>query len=243
LWDAKEKSGKYVFIIDEINRGNISKIFGELITLIEPSKRDAGDNPEKMQVTLPYSKKSFSVPDNVYIIGTMNTADRSISLIDTALRRRFVFREMLPRPELLKDIKVNNIDISYLLAIMNERIVALYDREHTIGHSFFFKLKENPEIVELGNIFKNEIIPLLQEYFYDDYEKIQLILGDNQKEPGEPQFVIKETAEVNIDTKKKELFGEVVDKDINLAYLINNGAFEEEEAYKYLIKPKQENNE
>jgi len=175
-----EKNNKnYVFIIDEINRGNISKILGELITLIEPTKRLGA--PESMKVRLPYSKEEFGVPQNVYLLGTMNTADRSIAMMDTALRRRFRFIEMMPDVELLKEIKVGKIDIQKMVDSINKRIEVLYDREHTIGHSYFMGLKSKPTIENLENIFKNAIIPLLQEYFYEDYSKIQLILGDNAK--------------------------------------------------------------
>ena len=176
LKDINE-SQSYVLIIDEINRGNISKILGELITLLEDKKK------KKFSVKLPYSHDEFTVPKNLYIIGTMNTADRSIALMDTALRRRFDFVEMMPKPELLRDIKIDNtgINLETMLQRMNERIEALYDREHTIGHAFFMPLKEegNNNIQELSKIFKNKIIPLLQEYFYDDYSKIQYVLGDN----------------------------------------------------------------
>ena len=167
----------YVLIIDEINRGNISRIFGELITLIEKSKRLG--NEEGITVTLPYSEEDFGIPNNLYIIGTMNTADRSIALLDTALRRRFRFEEMMPDLEQLNDIKVGEIKIKELLSSMNQRIEALYDRDHQIGHSCFLVLKNNENIETLKDIFKYEILPLLQEYFYDDWEKIDLVMNRN----------------------------------------------------------------
>ena len=174
----------YVLVIDEINRGNISKIFGELITLIEPSKRKGAE--EALEVTLPYSGDTFSVPDNLYIIGTMNTADRSLALMDTALRRRFDFVEMMPKPELFKNRKIRNIDLTKLLTTLNKRIEVLYDREHTLGHAFLFPVyneqDEDKAFELLKAAFKNKIIPLLEEYFFDDWNKIRLVLGDNQKE-------------------------------------------------------------
>lgn len=221
LKDYKEKDEKinlpYIIIIDEINRGNVSKIFGELITLIEPSKR-IGES-EELKVTLPYSGKKFGVPKNVYILGTMNTADRSITSLDTALRRRFEFVEMMPDPDLLKnvfickDVENPNKDEDYLgddaktegfaeilqniLISINKRIEFLLDREKTIGHAFFMSeaVKFNKDnwckpdeyeedwyvlsISKLKSIFQNKIIPLLQEYFYNDYALISAVLNDN----------------------------------------------------------------
>ena len=171
------KQKNYVLIIDEINRGNISRIFGELITLIEESKR--AKNKEAATVTLPYSGKKFEIPNNLYIIGTMNTADRSIALLDTALRRRFRFVEMMPDVDLLAGVLVDGVDIEKLLATMNKRIEALYDRDHQIGHSYFMRLKDDAKMETLKDIFLHEVLPLLQEYFYDDWEKINLIFNDN----------------------------------------------------------------
>ncbi|EAI4317525.1 AAA family ATPase [Campylobacter coli] len=169
----KLKLKSYIIIIDEINRGNISKIFGELITLIEPSKRIGAD--EELKVTLPYSKEEFGVPQNVYILGTMNTADRSITSLDTALRRRFEFIEMMPDvSKLSNDYK--DVNLRELLKAINTRIEYLLDREKTIGHAFFIDV-ENLE--DLKKVFQNKIIPLLQEYFYNDYALISAVLNDN----------------------------------------------------------------
>jgi len=173
--DYKGPAGKpFVLIIDEINRGNVSQIFGELITLIEGDKRLG--NPEAIQVQLPYSKDFFGVPPNLYIIGTMNTADRGVEALDTALRRRFSFTEMAPEPKLIKGIKgmTEDIDLSELLEVINERIERLSDKDHMIGHSYFLSLDS---LDELKKTFQNKIIPLLQEYFFGDYGKIGLVLG------------------------------------------------------------------
>ncbi|MBA8711821.1 AAA family ATPase [Campylobacter jejuni] len=163
----------YIIIIYEINRGNVSKIFGELITLIEPSKR-IGEK-EELKVTLPYSGEKFGVPKNVYIIGTMNTADRSITSLDTALRRRFEFIEMMPDVSKLS-MDCEGINLQELLKAINTRIEYLLDREKTIGHAFFVSV-ENLE--DLKKVFQNKIIPLLQEYFYNDYALINEVLNDN----------------------------------------------------------------
>lgn len=219
------RQGNYVFIVDEINRGNISKIFGELITLIESTKR-LGQS-EGMSVRLPYSQKLFGVPKNVYIIGTMNTADRSIATIDTALRRRFLFREMLPVPKVLSDISVEDLSISDLLTRLNKRIAVLYDREHTIGHAYFMPLKASPTIDTLAEIFANNIIPLLQEYFYEDYEKIRLVLGDNRKSATEEQFIIAR------ENNYAELFGDAdIGLDDGCSYEINYAALKNIETYR-----------
>lgn len=217
--DASKKERKnFVLIIDEINRGNISKIFGELITLIEPSKR-LGQS-EAIEVTLPYSGDKFSVPDNLYIIGTMNTADRSLALMDTALRRRFDFVEMMPDYNILRDeqggsysIEVEGylIELARLLETMNNRLTALYDREHQLGHAFLIPVvkaivahKMDQALIKLKNCFQNKIIPLLAEYFFEDWQKIRLVLGDNQK-PKAYQFINQS------DVDYKVLFGDTED--------------------------------
>ncbi|EOI7704420.1 McrB family protein [Campylobacter jejuni] len=169
----KEILKSYIIIIDEINRGNVSKIFGELITLIEPSKR-IGEK-EELKVTLPYSGKEFGVPKNVYIIGTMNTADRSITSLDTALRRRFEFIEMMPDVSKLS-MDCEGINLQELLKAINTRIEYLLDREKTIGHAFFIGVEN---LNDLKKVFQNKIIPLLQEYFYNDYALIDAVLNKN----------------------------------------------------------------
>lgn len=171
----KENSKNYVLIIDEINRGNVSAIFGELITLLETDKRIGED--EQIFLDLPYSKnEKFGIPNNLYLIGTMNTADRSVEALDTALRRRFSFTEVMPEPKLLEGKFIGGIALDKLLETINKRIEILLDRDHTIGHSYFIKLKEDDN-EGLKQVFKNCIIPLLQEYFYGDYEKIGMIIG------------------------------------------------------------------
>lgn len=229
----EENTEPYVFIIDEINRGNISKIFGELITLIESTKR-AG-MPEEASAILPYSGDEFSVPSNVYILGTMNTADRSIALMDTALRRRFQFVEMMPDSDVLRKIradKVEDLDVAAMLDKINERIEYLYDREHTIGHAFFTDLKDDATLEKLQSIFEKSVIPLLQEYFYEDYQKIQLVLGDNAKSDDSLKFIIDEKVVA------KNIFKGNVEDVIDLPekkYSINSKAFENINSYKEIL--------
>lgn len=165
----------YVLIIDEINRGNVSQIFGELITLIESDKRQG--SPEALELTLPYSKTKFGVPPNLHIIGTMNTADRSVEALDAALRRRFHFTEMPPDTNVIREKEVDKIgdfNTADILETINNRIKILLDRDHLIGHSYFLKIKD---MEDLRRAFIDRIIPLLQEYFYGDYSKIALVLG------------------------------------------------------------------
>lgn len=164
----------YVLIIDEINRGNVSAIFGELITLLEEDKRKGND--EQTEVILPYSNETFSVPNNVYVIGTMNTADRSVEALDTALRRRFSFVEMQPNPSVLLNSEYQDVDLKQLLETINKRIEILIDKDHQIGHSYFIGIQN---LDDLKLVFKDKIIPLLEEYFYGDFGKIGLVLGGN----------------------------------------------------------------
>lgn len=238
--NARGKAEPRVFIIDEINRGNISKIFGELITLIEPAKREG--EKEAMEVTLPYSNESFSVPNNIYLIGTMNTADRSIAIMDTALRRRFQFEEMMPDPQVLSNIGADKVvvngdielNVVTMLEVINKRIEYLFDREHTIGHAFFTGLKDDPTIDKLGRIFKKSVIPLLQEYFYEDYSKIRMVLGDNGKTDKTHMFISAE------EIKSNEIFrGDTSDVDIpDYSYKINDNAFGKIESYIEIMNQK-----
>ena len=197
-----DPENRYAIFIDEINRGNVSAIFGELITLIEQDKRKGAANV--MSALLPYSKKQFSVPQNVDIYGTMNTADRSVEALDTALRRRFSFEEMLPKPELLKDKgengsgQVGEINLEELLMTINERIEALVDRDHTIGHAFFMEVDS---LDSLRNVFANKVIPLLQEYFYGDYAKMEMVIG--------PDFF-------NIEKRKKKVIFAIQNEDVEI---------------------------
>ena len=189
-----------VFIIDEINRGNIAGIFGELITLIEPTKRLGA--AEALKVRLPYSRAEFGVPDNVYILGTMNTADRSLTALDIALRRRFAFERVAPEPGLLASMLLGDsgYTVADLLRTMNRRIAVLIDQEHCIGHAPFMDLPQGEVSAdELAGIFRHAILPLLEEYFFEDWQKIRLVLNDQQKPETAHQFVVA--------TDDEELFG------------------------------------
>jgi 5-methylcytosine-specific restriction protein B len=233
-----EPGYRFAIVIDEINRGNISKIFGDLISLIEPDKRQGAAN--ELEVTLPYSQEKFTVPANLDIIGTMNTADRSLALIDTALRRRFDFVSMMPDTRDRNDAPLfelqisegtHKIDVRRMLELINQRIEALYDRDHTIGHAYFTSLKglvEEKRFADLREIFRNRIVPLLEEYFFDDWRKIRLVLGDNQKQDVSLQFVT--ATHFALDN----LFGSARDLDEGTApqrYQIEESAFDKPLAY------------
>lgn len=220
-----------VLIIDEINRGNVSRIFGELITLIERSKRAGAD--EALSVVLPYSKQRFSVPSNVYLIGTMNTADRSLAGLDIALRRRFTFKEMLPDHQLLKGLLVEGIDIGELLAVMNQRIEVLLDRDHCLGHAYFMSLKSGDPLERLESIFRNQILPLLQEYFFEDWQRIQWVLNDHRK-PAADRFVEQSKPDLN------DLFGSTVTGVQGGIWRVMPGAFTRASAYAGIISAKPE---
>jgi 5-methylcytosine-specific restriction protein B len=233
---SADPAHRYAMVIDEINRGNISKIFGELITLIEADKRSGCAN--EITVSLPYSGNAFSVPRNVDIIGSMNTADRSLALVDTALRRRFEFTAVMPEPATLTGVAVqtpdgSSIDLQAMLSAMNRRIEALFDRDHTIGHAFFLPLKDVPEVDRfdaLKGIFIKKIIPLLEEFFFDDWQKISLVLGDNQKNEATTRFI----ATANPDQDLADLFGsnhDLVPEDLRPQRSLNMAAFDTPAAY------------
>ena len=217
-----------VLIIDEINRGNVSRIFGELITLLEPSKRAGA--PESLEVILPYSKERFSVPDNVYLIGTMNTADRSLAGLDIALRRRFSFVEMPPEPDLLAGVNVGGVDLAALLEIMNRRIEVLLDRDHQVGHAYFMSLRNGDGLESLARVFREQVVPLLQEYFFEDWRRIAWVLNDHRKAPGF-RFVVPPAYGV------ESLFGSSaeVPTDVRL-WRLDAEAFTREQSYLGIIE-------
>ncbi|EQB2598520.1 McrB family protein, partial [Aeromonas salmonicida] len=224
----------FVLIIDEINRGNVSRIFGELITLIEPSKR-AGAS-EALTTTLPYSKRPFSVPDNLYLIGTMNTADRSLAGLDIALRRRFVFEEMPPRADLLDGVVIEDeghkVDVGRLLHTLNQRIEVLLDRDHCLGHAYFMPLKAaaKPTLAQLGYIFQHQILPLLQEYFFEDWQRIAWVLNDHRKSSAEAMFLKPPQLDI------KTLLGDIAVGGQRQRWSINEKAFRRIEAYVLTIE-------
>ena len=227
----REPQHRFAMVIDEINRGNISKIFGELITLVEADKREGAANA--LSVLLPYSGEPFSVPRNVDIIGTMNTADRSLALLDTALRRRFEFVPMPPDLTALQGLQVGEIDVAQMLAAINRRIESLYDRDHSIGHAFFTVLRDVAEgparFDALKWVFRSRILPLLEEYFFEDWNKIRLVLADNQKPEG-AQFVV----QCEVDGDLQQLFGNAHALDehgVNPRYAPDPQAFERPESY------------
>lgn len=251
----EEPEQRFAMVIDEINRGNISKIFGELITLIEPDKRDPMDgNAPPIEIELAYSREKFSVPANIDIIGTMNTADRSLASLDIALRRRFDFVPLLPDVRKVKvpgeeysapladltiQIKGQTIDVRNILETINKRIEILFDRDHCIGHAYFTSLRNivSPEdrFTELSNIFQKRIIPLLEEYFFNDLNKIRLVLGDNQKQQN-AQFII----ELDSSDDLNALFGEnhgFDDYSVNKRYSLQLNAFENPTAYIGIYQP------
>lgn len=219
----------YALFIDEINRGNVSRIFGELISLIELDKREGEENA--LSVVLPYSREPFSIPCNVSIYGSMNSADRSLTPLDTALRRRFEFVEVMPNYLAIRNMPahgfVGGVSLESLLDTINQRIEALIGRDHVIGHAYFLSIKN---LDDLRQVFLNKIIPLLAEYFFEDWSKIRLVLADHLK-PAEQQMV----QEVNTDAQA--LFGPasvhlLPRHRINPALQQADGVFAQPDAYR-----------
>lgn len=218
----------FVLVIDEINRGNISRIFGELITLIEPSKRMGSS--DALDVQLPLTGDRFAVPDNLYIIGTMNTADRSLAGLDLALRRRFTFIEMPPRPELLDDVDVAGVNIGEMLRVMNQRITVLLDRDHCIGHAYFMPLLADNRLPVLRDIFQQKIIPLLQEYFFEDWQRIRWVLNDQNKADA-VAFVVEEQT-FSLETLFRGVESGLPNRTL---WTLNHAAFDTAAAYQGIL--------
>jgi hypothetical protein len=215
----------YAIFIDEINRGNVASIFGELITLIEQDKRQGAEN--ELSVILPYSKTKFTVPKNLYIIGTMNTADRSIEALDSALRRRFEFIEMLPDYEVIDQVlspnnhKYENFKLSDILRTINERVTILINRDHQIGHSYFLKLKDSNVLEnDLKQVFMNKIIPLLQEYFFNDYIKIAMVIGEGFMDKDRYSNVTFAQSEGDYSSDYEDVINYEIKKEVDLSYAI-----------------------
>lgn len=211
--------------IDEINRGNVASIFGDLISLIEPSKRLGAEH--ELTLTLPYSKQRFGVPANLVIVGTMNTADRSIQLLDSALRRRFRFQECPPEYHVIQNDTARGV-----LKAINSRIRAILNKDNQIGHSYLMRATTNVEIL---TALVDKIIPLLEEYFYNNVDKIRFVLNDTGK--SEPHFYVEDNdakkaarkySEIDIDTEEIDFF----ELNPDLKAVINQS--KEEEAKKYL---------
>lgn len=227
---AREPEAR-VLIIDEINRGNVSRVFGELITLIEPSKREGC--AEALEVTLPYSKDRFSVPRNLHLIGTMNTADRSLAGLDIALRRRFEFVEMLPNVKALAGVVVAGVPVDALLSTMNQRIEVLLGRDYMLGHTYFIGLTNSSPLELLADVFRRQVLPLLQEYFFEDWQKIAWVLNDHRK-----------SAELQFLWQSKDDMTQLLGDDVELpregrVWAINAAAFSNPLAYLAIIKAPQ----
>lgn len=214
-----------VLIIDEINRGNVSKIFGELITLIEDNKREG--QPEALSVMLPYSRKSFAVPSNLFIVGTMNTADRSLTGLDVALRRRFQMVQVPPDPSLLKGVSIEGVDLYRMLTAINQRLELMIGSDLLIGHSYFLPLRNDASLDALKTVFTRALLPLLQEYFFEDGAKIHQVLGDHWK-PSNLQFYRRQLDEAQI----HELLGEDWNMPVGSGWRLNETALTEPEAYR-----------
>jgi len=235
---SREVSQKpHVIIIDEINRGNVSRIFGELITLLESSKREGAEDQQTAK--LPYSQLPFCIPNNVFIIGTMNTADKSLAQMDIALRRRFNFIEISPEPELLRGTTVFGVDLGQVLTTINQRIEALLDAEHMIGHAYFMGIlgvAASPDReIELSRVFRNNIVPLLQEYFFEDYERIAWVLNDPAKEAAH-RFIQSQSHMQDLPALSKLFSSEIEEQLTDRRFRINTLAFDQPEAYQGILK-------
>lgn len=217
----------YAMVIDEINRGNVSKIFGELITLIETDKRAGMDSA--VSSTLPYSGQAFSVPPNLHLIGSMNTADRSLAGLDIALRRRFEFIEVPPQPDLLNGLVIEGVDLCAMLSAMNQRIAVLLDADHRLGHGYFMSLNPGDGLRSLATVFRRQIVPLLQEYFFDDWQRIAWVLNDHRKTDPH-RFVVK------ADLGASALFGSDEEVPVDAKqWCLNEPAFALAESYRGII--------